>query len=328
MVKKWLGLALKLGVSGGLIWFLLRNVDTQAVWTQVKTMGWMAPVIAILMIVILQMVIGGLRWWLVQRAIHAPLPLAKTTKLFLIGAFFNQVLPSAVGGDAVRIYKAFKSGLTFSQAFNGVMLERLATVFALVLLVAAIQPLLLSRIDAPSVEWLFPLMAVGGVFGIALLMSLDRLPKRLHDLRVVRGLAALARDARRLFLNPKEGLGSLVVAILGHVNVSLSVWVLANGMGLPVDPLDCILLFPPVLLVLTLPISIAGWGVREGAMVTAFGLVGVSNEGALALSLVFGGVGLVAALPGGLVWALGRDRMADVAKEVEAEEHPEPSKSA
>ncbi|GAB6051444.1 lysylphosphatidylglycerol synthase transmembrane domain-containing protein [Magnetospira thiophila] len=319
MLKKWLGLALKLGVSGGLIWFLLRNVDTAAVWSQVRTMGWMAPLGAVLMIIGLQTVVGGLRWWIVQRAIHAPLPFSKTIELFLVGTFFNQVLPSAVGGDAVRIYKAFKSGLTFSQAFNGVMLERLATVFALILLVVGVQPLLLARIDAPVVVWIFPALALAGVAGIGLLMSLDRLPERYHSMRLVRGLAALARDSRRLFFSLQGGVGSLVVAALGHVNVSLAVWVLALGMGLPVGPLDCILLVPPVLLILTLPISIAGWGVREGAMVTAFGMIGVSAEGALALSLVFGGVGLVCALPGGIIWSLGRDRMADVPQDMPTE---------
>ena len=65
---------------------------------------------------------------------------------------------------------------------------------------------------------------------------------------------------------------------------------------------------PPVLLVMTLPISIAGWGVREQAMVAAFALVGVPGEGALALSIMFGLMGLITGLPGGVVWLISSDK--------------------
>jgi uncharacterized membrane protein YbhN (UPF0104 family) len=59
---------------------------------------------------------------------------------------------------------------------------------------------------------------------------------------------------------------------------------------------------------MTLPISIAGWGVRETAMVGLFGLIGVPNEGALVLSVLFGLIGIAVAIPGGVVWLASRDR--------------------
>jgi hypothetical protein len=59
---------------------------------------------------------------------------------------------------------------------------------------------------------------------------------------------------------------------------------------------------------MTLPISIAGWGVRETAMVGLFGLIGVPGEGALVLAVLFGLVGIAAALPGGVLWLASRDR--------------------
>ena len=65
---------------------------------------------------------------------------------------------------------------------------------------------------------------------------------------------------------------------------------------------------PPVLLVMTLPISIAGWGVREQAMVSAFALINVPGEGALALSIMFGLLGLIMGLPGGIVWLMSSDK--------------------
>ena len=72
--------------------------------------------------------------------------------------------------------------------------------------------------------------------------------------------------------------------------------------------LDCLVLVPPVLLVMTLPISIAGWGVRETAMVVAFGLIGVPEGGAAVLGFLLGLVGVFTAAPGGIVWLMSRDK--------------------
>ena len=80
---------------------------------------------------------------------------------------------------------------------------------------------------------------------------------------------------------------------------------LARALGVAVDFLDCLVLVPPVILVSTLPISLAGWGVREGAMVAAFGLIGIAAYQALGVSVAFGLVAIVVGVPGGVVWLLG-----------------------
>jgi len=120
--------------------------------------------------------------------------------------------------------------------------------------------------------------------------------------------AKKAADTRRVFLQPLHTVRVLFWAIAGNANITFAVFLMAMSLGLEVTWLDCLILVPPVILVTTLPISIAGWGVREGAMVTAFGLVGVPAEGALVLSLMFGLWGIVMGLPGGVIWLLSRDR--------------------
>ena len=90
---------------------------------------------------------------------------------------------------------------------------------------------------------------------------------------------------------------------------------LALALGINITLLDCLVLVPPVMLVTTLPISIAGWGVREGAMVAAFGFVGVPAQESLLLSLLFGVLGIVVALPGGLIWLAGGGKRAEVVGE-------------
>ena len=79
---------------------------------------------------------------------------------------------------------------------------------------------------------------------------------------------------------------------------------------------DCLVLVPPVILVSVLPISMAGWGVREGAMITALGFAGVGSTDALVLSIAFGLVILTLSLPGGVLWLI-RSRRVDASVSTE-----------
>ena len=304
LTKKRLTLALKFAVSGLLIWFVLSRVDLDAAATQIAAMD-LAMVVLALVIVLVQIVPATLRWTAVLDAIEAPLAFVEAVKFFFIGVFFNQALLSSVGGDAVRIYVAHRAALTLRGAINGVMLERVATVIALVLLVAAMQPFFQSGIDDEAARWLMPflaLLAAALAGGLAFLMVLDRLPARLHRWRLVRGLTYLADDARKVFLAPKPLAKAIAWGVVGHTNVSLAAYVLAVGLHIEVTVLDCVTLIPLVILVTTLPISIAGWGVREVAMVGAFDLVGVAQGSATVLSLLLGVLFVVGSLPGGVLW--------------------------
>ncbi len=307
-MKKWLAIGLKAAVSGGLIWYLVANVDMAAVTQHVSTVD--IPLLVLSAAVLaLQFLIGGMRWNSVLTAMQSPLQAWLAMRLFYIGMFFNQALPGGTGGDAVRMYLAYKNGLTPSGAINGVIVERVATVLALVILVDATQPLFLPHV--PEAMTRIAHLAVAGVTaaalgGTLLLALLHKLPESLRKWRIVRGLGHLGADTRRVFGRISGAAKPLAWSIVGHLNVSLSCFALALALGLDVTLLDCIVLIPPVLLIMSLPISIGGWGVREGAMVWMFALVGVSQDAALALSLFFGVVSLAISLPGGIVWLMMR----------------------
>lgn len=310
VTRKQLLIALKVVVSIGLMSVLISGIDLGAEKDRILSadIGLMLGAAAVLSI---QVVVGGARWWAVMRAIEQPLPLMHLTRLFWIGGFFSQALPSSVGGDPIRIYMAYKEGMTLGKAINGVMLERIVTVVGLVILVAAVQPSFLPKLDDHAQMLTLgglAMLAGGTVAGLLVLMFLDRLPEALTRFRVVRGMHALAGDTRRLFLHPGHAVMSLMFGVLTHVNISFCVFLLAKGLAVPVTWLDCMVLMPPVILVTTLPISIAGWGVREGAMTVAFALVGVSQGGAVVLSLSMGLLAIVVMLPAGVVWLLGRKK--------------------
>ena len=310
MLKKTLAVALKVLVSGALIWYLLKDIDVDAAQTRLQ--GADLPLLfGAIALFLLQALLGGWRWCVVSKAIHAPIDFINALRIFYIGMFFNQALPGGTGGDAVRVYLAYKYGLELRGAINGVMLERLVTVIGLVLLLDMSQPFLQARIDPSAAEWVLSsavLLTLGVVGGLAFIMIVDRFFKNLNHWRIVRGLSNLSTDTRQVFLKLGNVFPITALGLLTHINLSICVFVLALSIGLGVSVVVCLMLVPPVLLITVIPISIGGWGIRETAMVAAFGLIGVPSEGALVLSILVGLVGLGISLPGGLVWLMSRER--------------------
>jgi glycosyltransferase 2 family protein len=318
MSKKHFILTLKFLLSGGLIWMLVDGIDLGAARDRIldadPKMLWLAIFVAMI-----QVGISVVRWLAVLAAIGAVLSFMDGLRLHFIGFFFNQALPSSVGGDAVRIYSVYKKGMKLSSAINGVMLERVATVLGLVLILVIATPFFIDRVGPTETAWIVPMVVVlgiGGIAGLAVLMLLDQLPSRLSPWRAIRGLAMLAADTRRVFLAPIHAAKVLGWSLATHVNVAIMVYLMGLSIKLDITWFDCMVLMPPVLLVMTLPISIAGWGVREGAMITAFGLIGVPAEGALVLSIMYGLIGLLLALPGGVIWLTSSDRKGEVIDEI------------
>jgi len=312
MIKKWLMISLKIAVSIGLIWYIFDrlDLDLNRVAGELRQIDFLMLVAALSALGV-QACIGGIRWRAVAIAIDAPLTFLNALRLFYIGMFFNQALPGGTGGDAVRMYLGYRVGHSLRGAINSVMLERVVTVVALVLLVDIALPFLTPTSGIEKLNFIRTatvLISLAAVTGIAFLMLLDRLPERMCKWKIVRGLGYLANDTRRLFLSFRHASIAIFWGLLTHINLSFVVFLLASGLGLSVTFFDCLMLVPPVVLVVTLPISIGGWGIREGAMVFAFGLIGVPGDSALVLSVMVGLAGLAISLPGGLVWLFSHER--------------------
>jgi hypothetical protein len=247
-------------------------------------------------------VVSGLRWWLVGRAISAPLSLRDCVSLMFVGTFFSQVLPTSVGGDAVRILLAGRRGLPYGRAFSGVMLERASGLLALVLMVVGGTLWLGARIDPPLLRLalLASLPALLAVLGLLCSLDLLVLPRPLA--RLAQPFFALAADARRVILAPLVSLVLLALSAIAQLLTVAAVFVLAHGFGLPLDFAAALAVVPAVILIAFVPLSFAGWGLREGASAIMLAFVGIAAEPAVAVSVLLGLGTLVAGLPGLILW--------------------------
>ena len=255
------------------------------------------------------------RWLAVIRASGAQLSIKSALQLVLIGHFFNQTLPSSVGGDAVRIWCSYRAGLDIAAAANTVIVDRAFTLFSLLLLTTAGLPWLFEIVADTAANWALALVLFGGITAFGAFLALTRLPRFMACWRAMRALLGLTALARKVMFSVRYALPVILWSMLSFVAFSLMVFLLAHAMQLTVTPLHCVLLVPPVILVSVLPISIAGWGVREGAMVVAFGFIHVPASAAFAVSVLFGLTLAAASLPGALLWWLSGYSVRNIAED-------------
>ncbi|NMM43151.1 flippase-like domain-containing protein [Rhodospirillaceae bacterium KN72] len=268
-------------------------------------------------IIFLQVVLNAERWRRLLFLDGVRAPYAISFRYYLEAMFFNQALPGAVGGDVLRVYRIRRWCDGLGQAVNSVILDRLTGLFSLCVLIALGLPLLVSRIgDTGLIPALAMIAGLGGI-GLVGLVLIARMSENGRGGKLRGAIIRFARMADRMIRRPSQSIPILALAVLTQVLSVTVAYISARGLSLEVSFTDCLIVIPTTILVATLPVSLGGWGVREGAMASGFALIGLDPTGGVALSVVLGLQLVVVGLIGGAVWLLGG--AVRVSEEAEAE---------
>jgi len=261
----------------------------------------------------LAMLINAYKWWVLLRAQGVQVPFRAMANFTFVGFFFNNILPANIGGDVMRGYGLAKYTEQNAGAAASVVLDRLIGLSAY-MSVAAFSALavvfLTNRHDlwplaAAAVLALLALLTIG-VFLISQRIS-QRVSQFLHH-SFLRKLAPMWDSLATAFAQYRFSYGTLVKAFLiglaGIATTSMVNYVLSLALGGGISLLHIFLFTPLIALVLIIPISIGGVGLGQVAYPFFYGLVGVPDELAIALSLFVLGVQIFCSLPGGVLWLL------------------------
>lgn len=294
-------LLLKITFSVLTIGFLLYTVDLASAWRQMGRQNLWA-VFAAALLILMQILVGGLRWHLILISLGAKTPVFRSLQLFYASIFFNTWFIGALGGDVARTWLAYRSRVPAATAVQSVVLDRVVALAGTSLLVILTAPLFIAKVGLTLPAIVPAGLALLGLMGILMAAQCDRVPASWARLRLFRLLQTLGSATRTIFLQRAAAIPILSAAILAQTVMALSAYAIAVSLGLDVTAIDCIVLMQPIVLLSALPISIGGWGVRETAMVGLFALVGVPANAALVLSIQFGLLSTLVSLPGGLLW--------------------------
>lgn len=290
-------------VRAGVTIALLTIIGLTIDWGQVRSsVGHGSPLAfaGAVLVLAVALIVGSLRWHLFLRSAGIRTSPSITIRVYFVGTFSNNFLPTAFGGDAARVALVGRNG-NVTGAIMSVTVDRLTSIGCLVVvgaLAVAIQP------GAVPSELAVLMMAFAGcciVVCVALVASLKS--RRLVALvpARLRPAASLAREillqyfADRRLLLVTIGLG-LVYQLLAIVCTDL----LGRSVGLDLPLALLAVVLPLVLAVTLIPVSIAGFGLREGGFVALLSPAGVAAGPATILSLLSVATLVLASLPGAL----------------------------
>lgn len=285
------------------LWVAFRMVDFQFIDRIILN----ADASFILFAIFFQLIstsLAAYRWSLIMKALNFNQTFSFYLASYFKGAFFNQALPGSIGGDAVRGLELGSMGYSKKEAFFGIFIDRIVGLAGLLILNLGAN--MISGDILPL--WLFHLIntiCIGGISGF-LVLSLLRKVAWLRRYRVTRVFADLSHRFRQVYANKKAILIQLGLSIIIHFLSIFSLFELARAVGITLPLTLFLVTVPPVFLLTLIPISLAGWGVRESAMVGIFILVGASKELILSVSILYGVMLIVASIPGLFVWLRGK----------------------
>jgi uncharacterized membrane protein YbhN (UPF0104 family) len=296
-----LRLALRLGVSLAIAVYILTDVDWADLGAAIigVDLRWVALAATVYLG---GQVLSGVKWSMFGRAVGFDRPIGTYVRFYYFGMFFNLVGPSTIGGDLARgLY--LSDGARRTVALNSVMFDRMTGLVVLMALAAV--SLLVAGQDLP---WALRMMVIVGGTGIVagwwLCPRLVRVLPEGHRIRLL-----VENDLATYWSDRGMLLRVCTTSLLFHFAQVGQQWTLARAVGADLSLSYCFVIHPLLSVMMALPVSIAGFGVREGGYLYFLTRIDIDDSIAVTMGLLWWAVTVVGGVVGGLVFLQSGARM-------------------
>jgi uncharacterized membrane protein YbhN (UPF0104 family) len=303
-----LKLLVRLVISVALMILVLRSIDLTDFWQRVVAMkpGWLLLALGAYAST---QVVGVWRWQRLLRAQHVEVDPRRLTESIWVSLFFNNFLPSNIGGDVVRIADTASAAGSKTLATTVILADRAMGLAALIL-VASLGAVAASAfgLHVPGQRWLWIAVATCMAAAVPLLIVPELASHLLAPVRALRRPWLTERALRleeavvKFRAAPSALAGAFAGAVLVQVTIVAFYLLTARGLSVPLPVFLGAVIIPVSLAVQMAPVSINGFGVREAVFVFFFGRFGLPADAAVALSLVATGLIMVLSLVGGALF--------------------------
>lgn len=299
--KKWLGTLIKFAVSAVLLIILIISTDIKEIGNALAgfKLIWLIPV---LLTITLSMVVSALKWGVLLKAQGVSVSVFSLFCYYVCGLFFNNFLPSSIGGDGARAILAGRKSGSVSGAAASVVMERiLATV---TLSVLGLLGAVFAKNTVPLVIILMSVLLAVGIL-LALIQMTGWVPKRLKDSdkKIASVWKSFAQNSAAIRKAPKAIAVCLLESLVFQFLVALVVAGVMAGMGLPLLPLaDLCMVVSASSVLAMVPIGLNGYGLREGSYAFLLAPYGYSTAQALTISVLYALFVTLFSLAGGPIW--------------------------
>ena len=303
MIKRISILCLKILTSVTLLTVVFEDVQFKLVFDEFNNMS-LRHVSLIFSLMFLQLLIASVRWLKILDYLNISLSYKKCAAYTWAGMFFSQALPSSIGGDAYKTFQIKALGYSYKGAFCSVFSDRLFGLIGVLTLIVMFPFAALAmghlRILGFDIKFLMYCALACMLFYFFFLKTLKNFQNSYRFSKVYQLF-----DRLLLFKAPVKTLCLIVTSsFLIHSITILIFLAIVQSFSIGIPLVFYIILIPTMILVTTLPISVAGWGVREGFFVYTFGQFGVDNATSISISIIYGLLVLIFSIPGSATWLL------------------------
>jgi len=297
----------KIPVSLLLIGWIIYKVDIAKVWEIVQhARGWW--LLAALCLHVFGYWVSGERWKVLLKAQRVEVPLSLTIKSYLVGTFFNQFLPTIVGGDVVRGMDTAKPCGSLTKSLTIILFERFTGIIVLLMLVSTGIALQIGRFKEVSYWPVFVLgfLVVATVIflwreGVDLSFLERKIPFKIGK-AVIRKISTVLEILVQFRSHPWPLIKVIFWGLALQLLFILHYYLLSIAFSLSLPFSFFMVVIPVIFLLSMLPVSINGIGVRENLFVYFFAKVSVSPEKSLAIAWMAFAMILFYALIGGVIY--------------------------
>jgi uncharacterized membrane protein YbhN (UPF0104 family) len=276
MNKRVLSTLLKIVVSGLLLSLIVKKAGPEQVLQYLHSTKAGFFLLSTLIYVVIAWLVA-VRWNILLGGRYT---VRKLFSLHMIGNFFNTILPGNLGGDAVKGYYLYRETNKAGVSFGSVFLDRYLGLFARLVLGLFSGMAAFAELKTIGMHWAIPALFSLFIAG-SLLVFRFRIGKRFGAIADFYDYAHSLLTKKLVLL--KVFLLSLVIQTL----LILMIAAVALGIGQRLSFTELFVFVPIIMTVMIIPLSISGFGVREGAFVALFGLTGISPSVSVSISFLW-----------------------------------------
>ncbi len=288
---RWGWVGGRIALSLGLLWYVLTSVGLETISDHILAVpGWVVPIA--LGLAFINIALSAYKWQLTLRLRDIRLTWRELFKYYYIGQFFNAFLPTTIGGDSARMYYLYDRHPVGEDAVSSVVIERATGLLSVFLLAGAGGLVLVGRISSVLVAGIVLGCGLGSLFALGVLFSrrlrafLGRTMYRIERFDLGERLRAI-HDAVLTYRDQPRALVRLIaISLVFRAIVVINTFVVAVGLGMDVSLGYFLVIVPVVEVLLLIPISIQGFGVRETTYLYLFSAVGATEGVAVSLGIV------------------------------------------
>ncbi len=280
-----ISLLIKIAVSSILLFILISKTGTERLLQTVKGIS-LISFLSSALLYAFSIFISSIRWNLL---LLNGIGLKRLFSLYMVGSFFNNLMPGIIGGDAVKAYYLGKElkhessnfsmpGLSIAVA--SVFMDRYIGFVSLLIIAIIAYPFGAKLIRGSYIEWILPVIIVAFVAGSAILFVF-RLGKRLRFMSGFYEYLRYYKESKGIILR------GILLSLLIQTIIICSAYIISRGLGIGVPFRFLFIIIPIISVISSIPVSISGIGVREASFVLFLAPLGVNPAQAITISLAW-----------------------------------------